>query len=44
LSLVRHIALAHGGNVFVESTPEKGSKFTIALPIHPTVRENGAPA
>jgi signal transduction histidine kinase len=44
LSLVRHIALAHGGNVFVESAPEKGSKFTIALPIHPTVRENGAPA
>jgi signal transduction histidine kinase len=44
LSLVRHIALAHGGNVFVESVPEKGSKFTIALPIHPAARENGAPA
>jgi signal transduction histidine kinase len=44
LSLVRHIALAHGGNVFVESVPEKGSKFTIALPIDPTVRGNAAPA
>jgi signal transduction histidine kinase len=33
LSLVRHIAQAHGGNVSVESVPEKGSKFTINLPI-----------
>jgi signal transduction histidine kinase len=35
LSLVKHIAQAHGGNVFVESVPERGSKFTIALPIQP---------
>jgi signal transduction histidine kinase len=35
LSLVKHIAQAHGGNVFVESAPERGSKFTIALPIQP---------
>jgi signal transduction histidine kinase len=33
LSLVRHIVLAHGGEVKVESAPEKGSKFTIALPL-----------
>ena len=33
LSLVRHIARAHGGDVLVESGPEKGSKFTIALPL-----------
>jgi signal transduction histidine kinase len=33
LSLVRHIARAHGGDVSVESIPEKGSKFTILLPI-----------
>jgi signal transduction histidine kinase len=33
LSLVRHIARAHGGDVRVESAPEKGSKFTIALPL-----------
>ena len=35
LSLVRHIARAHGGDVLVESAPEKGSKFTIALPLVP---------
>ncbi len=35
LSLVRHIARAHGGEVRVESTPEKGSKFTISLPVAP---------
>lgn len=33
LSLVRHIAQAHGGEVAVESTPGKGSKFTITLPL-----------
>jgi signal transduction histidine kinase len=35
LSLVRHIARAHGGDVSVESAPEKGSKFTIELPLTP---------
>jgi signal transduction histidine kinase len=44
LSLVRHIAQAHGGTVFVESVPEKGSKFTIALPIDPSARGGLAPA
>ncbi|MBI4468607.1 MAG: HAMP domain-containing histidine kinase [Acidobacteria bacterium] len=33
LSLVRHIAHAHGGEVEVESTPGKGSKFTLLLPL-----------
>jgi signal transduction histidine kinase len=33
LSLVRHIAQAHGGEVFVDSAPGQGSKFTIALPV-----------
>jgi signal transduction histidine kinase len=33
LSLVRHIAHAHGGDVEVESTPGKGSKFTLSLPL-----------
>jgi signal transduction histidine kinase len=33
LSLVRHIAHAHGGEVEVESTPGKGSKFTLSLPL-----------
>jgi signal transduction histidine kinase len=41
LSLVRHIARAHGGEVHVESVPEQGSKFTIALPLDPSLG-NGA--
>ena len=36
LSLVRHIIRAHGGDVQVESAPEKGSTFTIELPLHPS--------
>jgi signal transduction histidine kinase len=41
LSLVRHIVRAHGGDVEVESAPERGSKFTIALPLDP-LSGNGA--
>jgi signal transduction histidine kinase len=33
LSLVRHVTQAHGGKVEVESTPGKGSKFTLSLPL-----------
>jgi signal transduction histidine kinase len=44
LSLVRHIARAHGGDVLVESEPEKGSKFTIALPFGPTSQTGSATA
>ncbi|MGH9908242.1 MAG: sensor histidine kinase, partial [Pyrinomonadaceae bacterium] len=33
LSLVRHITQAHGGEVEVESTPGKGSKFILSLPL-----------
>ncbi len=33
LSLVRHITQAHGGDVEVESTPGKGSKFTLSFPL-----------
>jgi signal transduction histidine kinase len=33
LSLVRHITEAHGGEVEVESTPGRGSKFTLLLPL-----------
>jgi two-component system phosphate regulon sensor histidine kinase PhoR len=32
LSIVKHIAQIHGGNVTVNSTPGKGSTFTIHLP------------
>jgi two-component system phosphate regulon sensor histidine kinase PhoR len=33
LAIVKHIVQAHGGDVTVESTPGKGSVFTIRLPI-----------
>lgn len=33
LSLVRHISQAHGGDISVESTPGKGSKFILSLPL-----------
>lgn len=33
LSLVQHIARAHGGEIAVDSTPGAGSKFTITLPL-----------
>jgi signal transduction histidine kinase len=42
LSLVRHIARAHGGDVLVESAPQQGSKFTIALPLEPPSRPRDA--
>jgi signal transduction histidine kinase len=42
LSLVRHIVRAHGGDVLVESVPDKGSKFTIALPLVLTAQSGGA--
>ena len=42
LSLVRHIVRAHGGDVLVESVPDKGSKFTIALPLDPSSRTGAA--
>ena len=35
LSLVRHITEAHGGDIAVESTPGKGSKFVLSLPLAP---------
>jgi len=37
LTLVQHIAVAHGGHVTVESEPQRGSTFTLHLPLeaHP---------
>lgn len=42
LSLVRHITEAHGGDVEVESTPGRGSKFTLKLPIAGGAQPTGA--
>jgi heavy metal sensor kinase len=36
LSIARSIVEAHGGRIDVESTPGKGSTFTVCLPIHPS--------
>jgi len=33
LSIVKHIVLLHNGQVKVESTPGKGTKFTVLLPV-----------
>jgi signal transduction histidine kinase len=33
LSLVRHISQAHGGDIEVESTPGRGSRFILSLPL-----------
>jgi len=33
LSLVQHISRAHGGHIEVESTPGRGSKFILSLPL-----------
>jgi two-component system, OmpR family, phosphate regulon sensor histidine kinase PhoR len=33
LAIVKHIAQVHGGNVSVESEPQKGSKFSIYIPL-----------
>src|SRR5438067_6972426 len=42
LSLVRHIAQAHGGDVLVDSSPGQGSKFTITLPMNPAKNRSTA--
>src|SRR5947208_12383249 len=42
LSLVRHIAQANGGDVFVDSAPGQGSKFTITLPMNPAENRSTA--
>ncbi len=38
LAIVRHLVKLHGGKIFVESEPGRGSLFTIHLP---AAREGG---
>ena len=33
LAIVKHAALYHGGEVFVESEEDVGTRFTVRLPI-----------
>jgi signal transduction histidine kinase len=41
LDIVRHVAEAHGGRVFVESAVGQGSRFTLMLPLNRTAGERG---
>ncbi len=41
LAIVKHIAHVHNGTVEVESTPGKGSTFTITLPAAPREQQEG---
>ncbi|HXV62133.1 MAG TPA: HAMP domain-containing sensor histidine kinase [Vicinamibacteria bacterium] len=43
LSLVDHVAREHGGRVEVESTPGKGSRFTLYLPAAAPLDSSGQP-
>ncbi len=42
LSIVKHIVQAHGGRVWVESQPGKGSSFYFTLPKHVGLQESGS--
>ena len=41
LSLVRHIADAHHGDIHVDSSPVRGSTFTLSLPVSPRDASDG---
>lgn len=42
LSIARHIVQAHGGEIWVESIPRKGSTFTFILPLEKKTADRGS--
>lgn len=44
LSIVKEIVEMHGGSITVKSVPEKGSNFTVSLPLSEDRKESVAPA
>lgn len=42
LSIVKHVTLAHGGNVSLKSTPGRGSTFRVQLPLARDKDDNAA--
>jgi signal transduction histidine kinase/CheY-like chemotaxis protein len=43
LALTKRFALLHGGDVSVQSSVNRGSVFTLSLPLHPQTAERAAP-
>jgi phosphoserine phosphatase RsbU/P len=43
LFIVRQVVIAHGGSIGVDSTPERGTAFTVRLPRAGVVRQQGSP-
>ena len=41
LALVRQLVRAHGGTITVQSAPDQGSTFRVALPLHPDHTQEG---
>lgn len=39
LAIVQEIVNAHGGRISVRSTPERGTEFTVHLPVHGGIRQ-----